>query len=73
MPVVASNIQGIRDAVLDGKTGMLVEEQNVNDYVNAIKNIDLKKEQIRATVKATFNWSCIYDQYFEILATSERD
>ncbi len=73
LPVVASNIQGIRDAVLDGKTGMLVEEQNVNDYVNAIKNVDLKKEQIRATVKATFNWSRIYDQYFEILATSARD
>ena len=73
LPVVASNIQGIRDAVLEGKTGILVEEQNVNDYVNAIKNIDLEKEQIRATVMATFDWSHIYDQYYEILAPSADD
>jgi glycosyltransferase involved in cell wall biosynthesis len=73
LPVVASNIQGIRDAVLTGKTGILVEERSVNDYVKAIKNIDLKKEQIRAIVIATFDWSHIYDQYYEILAPSADD
>ena len=67
LPVVASNIQGIRDAVLDGKTGILVEEQNVDDFVNAIHSLNLEKEQIRATVMATFDWSRIYEQYYETL------
>jgi phosphatidylinositol alpha-1,6-mannosyltransferase len=71
LPVIASNIQGIRDAVLDGKTGILVEEQNVNDYLAAIKNMHLEREQIRAVVISTFNWSRIYDQYHEILAPSK--
>ena len=53
---------------MDGKTGILVEEQNVNDYIAAIKNMHLKREQIRATVISTFDWSRIYDQYYEILA-----
>ena len=68
LPVIASNIQGIRDAVLDGETGMLVEERNVNDYLEAINTIQLEKEQIRATVISTFDWSRIYDQYHQIFA-----
>ena len=73
LPVIASNIQGIRDAVLDGKTGMLVEEQNVADFVNAIHNLNLEKAQIRATVMTTFDWSRVYDQYFEIIATAAQE
>jgi phosphatidylinositol alpha-1,6-mannosyltransferase len=73
VPVIASNIQGIRDAVLDGKSGIIVEEQNVNDYVAAIKNMDLEKEQIRATVRATFDWSHIYEQNYQVLTSSVLD
>ena len=68
LPVIASNIQGMRDAVLHGKSGILVEEQNVNDYKAAIENMHLDREQIRAVVISTFSWATIYDQYHEILA-----
>ncbi len=68
LPVIASNIQGMRDAVLDGKSGILVEEQNVNEYRLAIKNMHLDREQIRAAVVSTFNWASIYEQYYNVLA-----
>jgi phosphatidylinositol alpha-1,6-mannosyltransferase len=34
LPVIASNIEGLRDAVIDGVTGHLVEERNVQEYVD---------------------------------------
>lgn len=67
MPVIASNIQGIRDAVLDGKSGLLVEERNANAYLTAIQNMKLDRERIRTSVISTFNWATIYDQYYETL------
>jgi glycosyltransferase involved in cell wall biosynthesis len=71
LPVIASNIQGIRDAVIDGKTGILVEEQNVNDFLHAIENTRLERDKIRATVISTFDWSQIYKQFCTILIQSE--
>ncbi|MGD9173976.1 MAG: glycosyltransferase family 4 protein [Desulfobacterales bacterium] len=67
LPVIASNLQGIRDAVLDGQSGILVEERNANAYMTAIQNMQLDREQIRTTVISTFNWATIYDQYYETL------
>jgi len=34
LPVIASNIQGIRDAILDGITGYLVGERDVAGYIS---------------------------------------
>lgn len=67
LPVIASNLQGIRDAVLDGKSGILVEERNANAYLTAIQNMPLDREQIRTTVLSTFNWAAIYDQYHKTM------
>jgi glycosyltransferase involved in cell wall biosynthesis len=71
LPVIASNIQGIRDAVIDGKTGILVEEQNVEAFLDAINNIGLDRDTIRATVISTFDWSRIYRQYHAVLIQSQ--
>lgn len=73
LPVIASNIQGIRDAVLDGKTGILVEEQNVSDFLEAIKNMRLEREPVRLIVISTFDWSQIYQQYYDILIHSKTE
>jgi phosphatidylinositol alpha-1,6-mannosyltransferase len=63
LPVIASNIQGIRDAVVSGKTGILVGEQNPNDYLNAIKTMSLKRADIRSVVSDKFSWNQVYQQY----------
>ena len=40
LPIVASNVGGIREFVMTGKTGMLVDDhESINDYVLAIKQL----------------------------------
>lgn len=63
LPVVASNIQGLRDAVINGKTGYLVEEGDVDGFVGRITDMNLDKDQIRKIVNSTFDWAKIYKRY----------
>ena len=63
LPVVASDIQGLRDAVIDGKTGYLVGEGDVEGFVSRITDMNLKKDQIRKIVNSTFDWARIYKDY----------
>lgn len=67
LPVIASNIQGIRDAVLDGKTGYLVKERDVDGFLTKINTMNLKKENVRSIVNSTFDWAQIYKRYRNIL------
>ena len=69
LPVVASNIQGLRDAVINGKTGYLVEEGDVDGFAGRITDMNLKKDQIRKIVNSTFDWEKIYNDYRIFLFT----
>jgi glycosyltransferase involved in cell wall biosynthesis len=71
LPVIASNIQGIRDAVIDGRTGYLVEEGNSGDFIAKIVSTDLDKTSIRTIVKETFDWPRIAERYFDVLLGCE--
>ena len=66
LPVVASNIQGLQDAVIHGKTGYLVEEGDVEGFVGRITDMNLDKDQIREIVNSTFDWAKIYKRYHDI-------
>jgi phosphatidylinositol alpha-1,6-mannosyltransferase len=66
LPVVASNIQGLRDAVINGKTGYLVEEGDVDGFVGRITDMNLDKDQIRKIVNSTFDWAKIYKRYHDV-------
>lgn len=37
--VVASNIEGIKDAIIDGKNGILLESKNTETYLEALRGI----------------------------------
>lgn len=51
IPIVASNVGGIREFIQTGKTGCLVENHNdIQEYVNAIK--ELRNGQLRGTLVA---------------------
>lgn len=67
LPVVASNLQGIKDAVTDGKTGYLVEEGDVDGFLKRIRSMNLVKEDIRTYVVAKFNWENIYHDYRKVI------
>lgn len=68
LPVIASNIEGIKDAVLEGKTGFLVEEKNGLKFVRAIKKINLNRGEIIKAVQNKFSWTIIAKQYQKILS-----
>ena len=63
LPVVASNVQGLKDAVIDNKTGYLIEERDSKEYVKRIRSMELNRADIRHFVNARFSWSEIYKQY----------
>ena len=67
LPVVATNIQGLRDAVIEGKTGFLITEGYVQGFVERIKNMSLKKENVRICLNETFAWSRIFRDYRNFL------
>ena len=73
LPVIASNLQGIKDAVIDGKTGFLVDEGDIDGFLGRIRSMNLNKEDIRSYVNAKFNWATIYRRYQkEILECSNK-
>jgi len=70
-PVIASNIQGIRDAVIDGQTGYLAQESNPDDLIAKIMSADLDRASIRMIVKENFDWPKIAQRYFDVLLSGE--
>ena len=68
LPVVASNIEGIKDAVSDNETGFLVSEQNITEFIDAIKNLNhFNKIQINDYILKYFSWGTIYNSYMKVI------
>jgi glycosyltransferase involved in cell wall biosynthesis len=67
LPVIASNIQGIKDAVIDRKAGYLVDECDADGFIAKIEEMNLDREDVRGVVNRTFDWARIYKRYREIL------
>jgi phosphatidylinositol alpha-1,6-mannosyltransferase len=73
LPVVASRLEGIPDAVVDGETGILVEPKNVQAFVDAIekltKDARYRKdfgERARRCVEAKNDWGAVIRRYTEL-------
>ena len=68
LPVVACNVDGIGDAVLNGRTGYLVEEGDVAGYCRIIEGMALDREKIRLLVRDTYHWRKIGERYRDALS-----
>ena len=76
VPVVASNLEGIKDAVINGKTGVLVEPLNTQRFVGEIlkmmdvveKNGEMKRK-IRGIVMEKYSWNSISKKYLEVFSS----
>lgn len=73
LPVVASNIEGMQDSIIHEKTGYLVEEQNVEAFMDRIQIMKLTPPVIRDTVYNTFGWPQIYTRYRDVLFSTNCD
>lgn len=63
LPTIASNIEGIKDAVLSGKTGWLVEEKDANSFIDKISNNNLRKDIVQKETLRNFSWEKIVLRY----------
>jgi len=63
LPVIAADLEGINDAVLDKETGHLIEEKNVNGFLNAIFTSDFDSAKVKDAVKAKFDCKIIAEMY----------
>lgn len=67
LPLVGSNIEGITNAVIQGKTGILVEPEKPEEFLKAIPQVNsLKKESIKNITNQTFAWKRIAQQYLQV-------
>jgi glycosyltransferase involved in cell wall biosynthesis len=67
VPVVASDTEGIRDAVVDGETGLLVEPGNVSAFVDAIKRAEAMPRERVAAATSSFSWENVARRYDDAL------
>src|SRR5680860_59378 len=72
LPVVASNLEGIKDALEDYESGYLVATSSKEGYTNIVSSLlerksmsDGELERLRAVVLKNYNWDNITEKYFE--------
>lgn len=64
LPVVASNIEGIKDAIINNKTGFLIKEKDTNGFISSIeKSSKLNKKTMSNFISKGFSWSLISQRY----------
>ena len=74
LPVIASRLQGIPDAVIDGVTGHLVQERNADEFLARIDSLALDRAKIRAEVVRRFGWDKIGADYAAaLMSVSQAD
>lgn len=73
LPIIASKLEGIKDAIEDGKNGILTEPFNVKNFVNAITKLlenNNKREEfgkrIRKFTLENYAWEKIAKRYYDI-------
>jgi glycosyltransferase involved in cell wall biosynthesis len=65
LPTVASKIEGITDAIIDGVTGILINEKDTEGFVNAILNSEINASIIPDELYAKYNWQKIGQTYYQ--------
>ncbi|MQA90499.1 MAG: glycosyltransferase [Gemmatimonas sp.] len=72
LPVIAANLEGIRDVIAEGQSGVLVGTRDVAAFTESILRYDDRRELAaassgaRAYVREHFAWPAIAKRYIEI-------
>ena len=64
LPTIASNIEGIKDAIIDGETGILIEEKNAIGFIDGILHHNIDRPSIAPKLRAKYDWSEISQAYY---------
>jgi len=63
LPAIASNIDGIPDALIDGVTGSLVPERDTRRFLAAITGARFDRDKVRELTRQTYDWDSLADEY----------
>ena len=73
LPVVASRLEGIKEAVTDGENGILIEPGDAPGYINVLRRLLLDEryrmylgEKGKAFAVSNFSWETIANRYYSI-------
>ena len=76
LPVLASEIEGLRDAIKDGKNGFLTESANADMFVQKINELfnqgsprEIYGEKVREYVVQNYSWEYVSNLYFKEIET----
>src|SRR6185437_7387512 len=56
-PVIASDVNGLRDSIVHNKTGMLVKPKDITEFKNAIMQCFNDKKFLRMLSEEAYVWS----------------
>lgn len=80
LPVVAADLEGIRDVVRTGENGVLLPAADAGAFANTIEGIRLDRSVLEAMsagaarfTAATFSWDVVVEQYMDALRTMTRE
>jgi len=72
LPVLASNLEGLKDAIKEGRSGFLIEPENAQAYVEKIQALfvdgsprEIFGSRVRDFVLENFQWKEIAKRYLE--------
>jgi glycosyltransferase involved in cell wall biosynthesis len=65
IPTIATDIEGIRDAILDGKTGRLMKERETQAFLDAIISPNIDTSNIWNLIVSNFDCVRITRRYFK--------
>ncbi|MFA6635557.1 MAG: glycosyltransferase family 4 protein [Candidatus Omnitrophota bacterium] len=66
LPTVANSVDGLNDAVINGKTGWLVEYNNVDQFLDKINDISLHPDAVKKENRV-FSWDNIIKKYQKVI------
>ncbi|MDA0986273.1 MAG: glycosyltransferase family 4 protein [Bacteroidetes bacterium] len=61
VPTISSNVEGLRDAVIDGKTGFLIKYGDINSFADAMIELLENKEKLNQLSINAVEWSKNFD------------
>jgi glycosyltransferase involved in cell wall biosynthesis len=63
LPAIAADLEGIRDAVIDGRTGRLVAPRDASAFEAAILQPDIDRTALPGIVASHFSWKKVAQRY----------
>jgi glycosyltransferase involved in cell wall biosynthesis len=73
-PVIASNIPPMQEIIVDGVTGFLVDKDDKQAWVRAIKNISkIDRSDCRKHFEANFTWKKMAENYTKVYEDVKTD